>query len=99
MRYLTIDANGKTLQKNDKLRDFRGDDWTYQSTTHPRKVFVTAKDDPNGPDSWPNMASREFYASVFNLGIWDTNAQEWSFEPDWPAQQINMVEDQLKAQS
>jgi hypothetical protein len=91
MRLLAISAINRVAKKGDILRDSRGSDWTFQSVTHPRKVYVTAKDDPNGPDSYPNMASREFYASVFDLGIWDIDAQEWTFEPSWDATDLTYI--------
>lgn len=89
MTYLAIrETTNRIVKRGDILLDSHGVEWTYQSTTHPRKVFVTTKDDQNGPNSWPNMANREFYASVFNLGIWDTERDEWSFSPDWDGTDI-----------
>lgn len=82
-RFVAVRESGEILRKGDILVSFRNEDWTFQSVTHPRKVFVTAKEDPNGPNGWPNMASQEFYPNVFNLGIWDTQAQDWSFSPNW----------------
>ena len=83
MSYLAIANDHRILKKGDVLRNHRNEEWTFQSVTHPRKVFVTSKDDPNGPDSWPNLASREFYAGVFHLGIWDISRKEWSWQPHW----------------
>lgn len=79
------DSNGmvRKLQKGDVVQSFRNEDWTFQSVTHPRKIFVTQLEDPNGPKAWPNMSSREFFASVLNAGIWDNEMEIWTFSPDW----------------
>lgn len=79
------DSNGmvRKLQKGDSVTTFRSEDWTFQSVAHPRKIFVTQLEDPNGPKAWPNMASREFFASVLNAGIWDNEMEIWTFSPDW----------------
>lgn len=90
--YQAITANATILAKGNKVRDFRDLEWTFQSVTHPRKVYVTRKDDPNGPETYPNLHSREFYASVFNLGIWDTETQSWTFEPEWHPSITTMVQ-------
>lgn len=90
-----VRSNGTFVETGDKVGSFRQEEWTFQSVTHPRKVFVTDKDDPNGPDSYPNMASREFYASVFNLGIWDIQYKEWTFVPFWYKGDIDTVEHSL----
>lgn len=81
--FVVIDGKPTELQKGDKVRDFRGKEWTFQGVTHPRKLYVTKKYDRNGDDFWPNMESREFFASVFDAGIWDNYYAEWSFEPNW----------------
>lgn len=99
-RFIAITFPTKVLKKGDPLKSaFRPseDPWTFQSVTHPRKLFVTSKDDPNGPDSWPNMASREFYASVFNAGIWDIDAEEWTFRPSWHDDYISDIERILRS--
>lgn len=83
MRFSAFNVHGKTLVKGDKVTDFRGMEWTFQSVTHPSKVFVTYMNDPEGPETYPNRESREFYASVLNLGIWDNDDQWWSFTPEW----------------
>ncbi len=77
------DGTIRKLQKGDIVKTFRNARWTYQSTSHPRKIFVTYKYDPTGPDSWPNMESREFFASVLNAGIWDDFLKIWTFTPEW----------------
>lgn len=88
---------GHILAKGDKLRSAHRTDeiWTFQSVTHPRKVFVTSKEDENGPDSYPNMNSREFYAGVLNVGIWDVQYQDWTFEPEWSEWNITRVQAKL----
>lgn len=95
-RYIAVKQDGTVPNRGDILHTFRDARWTYQSTTHPRKVFVTSKSNPNGPDSWPNKTSMEFYASVFNLAIWDTRYNEWSFTPGWPDEDIAFAEDKLR---
>lgn len=96
-RYVAVRSNGTILTKGDSVTSFNhNEDWTFQSVTHPRKVFVTAKDDPDGPDSYPNMASREFYASVFDMGIWDTTRKIWTFTPDWTDRDIFLVGEALE---
>lgn len=87
-----VRSNGTFVQKDDILHSFRAEGWTFQSVTQTRKLWVTAKDDPNGPDSWPNMASREYYPEVFNLGIWDIQFKEWTFKPNWEISVIKTVE-------
>lgn len=91
-----VRSNGTFVEKGDKVDSFRQEEWTFQSVTHPRKVHVTDKNDPNGPDSHPNMASREFYANVFNLGIWDLQYKEWTSVPSWPERDIDTVEHNLR---
>lgn len=93
-RYIAITPAG-VLRKGDKVRDSYNMEWTFQSVTHPRKLFVTAKDDPNGPDSWPNMASREYYANVLDAGIWDIEAQDWTFVPGWSKSDILRIQAKL----
>lgn len=97
--FLAIRRDGSILAKGDILYNGRNDAWTFQSVTHPRKVFVTDKADPNGPDSWPNLSSREFYADVLNVGIWDTEYKDWSFFPSWPKTITNAITKTLKAQA
>lgn len=80
---LGSDGCEKILEIGTIITSFRNEDWTYQGTFHPRKVYVNAKEDPNGDDFWPNMEQQEFYASVFNLGIKDDATGEWTFEPSW----------------
>lgn len=92
--YRAVNVSGDILQKGYILPG-SDENWTFQSVTHPRKVHVTAKDDPNGPDSWPNMASREYYANVFNLGIWDVDSKAWSFRPDWDESAIQDITAEL----
>ena len=99
-RLIAITHPTKVLKKGDSITSvFRPSEgpWTFQSVTHPRKLFVTQKDDPNGPDSWPNMASREFYASVFDAGIWDIDAEEWTFRPEWAEEYISELENILRS--
>ncbi len=71
------------VKSGTKLTDFRNEVWTYVSTTHPRKVNVSRKEDPAGSEFWPNKENREFYASVFELGIWDNAQEKWTFTPSW----------------
>lgn len=97
-RFVAVQQDGRILNKGDLIHATRtNDEWTYQSTTHPRKVYVTAMDDPNGPESWPNMASQEFYPRVFNLGIWDTKYSEWSDAPSWDISDIANATSALRA--
>lgn len=92
--YRAVNVSGEILKKGYILAG-RDENWTFQSVTHPRKVHVTAKDDPNGPDSWPNMASREFYPNVFELGIWDVDSKAWSFQPSWDEKRTQEVADMM----
>jgi len=94
--FIAVQRDGTTATKGDILYDGRNDPWTFQSVTHPRKVFVTHKHDTDGPDSWPNRESREFYANVLNVGIWDTERQEWTFHPEWPKELRYMIERSLR---
>ena len=91
---------GHILKKGQFLRIVGqiDDIWTFKSVTHPRKVNVYQDENPNGEPSWPNRSSREFYASVFDLGIWDTSAKEWTFTPSWPESVLRSVEDRLNNQ-
>lgn len=82
-QYVAKRADGTTVHKGDVLHNGRGENWTFESVTHPRKVFVSFKNDPNGNDFYPNRESREYYATVFDLGIWDNFAEDWSFRPNW----------------
>lgn len=77
------DGNIVLVQRGDILISFQNEIWTYKGTHHPRKVYVERKEDEDGPNYWPNLQSMEFYASVFNLGIWDNDLYEWSFPPEW----------------
>jgi hypothetical protein len=80
-RFKVLRKDGTEVVEGDLLyiRHQHNAKWKFQSCTHPRKVHVTWKEDPNGPDYHPNMASREFYASVFDVSIWDDDAKEWTF--------------------
>lgn len=86
--YRAYRADGTILQKGDKLpsKDVL---WDFVSCTHPRKIYVEAFNDPNGPHSWPNRESCEYYANVFNLGIYDMNDAEWTFRPSWNTSDID----------
>lgn len=57
-KFQVFRRNGSQVIKGDTLTDFRNEEWTFQSCTHPRKVYVTFGD-----------AHREFYASVLNVEI------------------------------
>lgn len=82
MRFVAVRKDGSILAQGDEIRTSRDDQpWIFQSVTHPRKLYVTWDTDPNGPPYYPNRTSMEYYASVFDLGIWDTKYQEWSFPP------------------
>lgn len=87
-----VRSDGTFVQEGDKVLSFRNEEWTFGGVSGPRKVWVTDKADPNGPNSYPNMSTREFYPSVFNLGIWDIQFKEWANEPSWP---FGDVQDEL----
>jgi hypothetical protein len=94
MRFLAVDKTGHILSKGAEIRTTRDNEpWIFQSVTHPRKLYVTWDNDPNGAPFYPNRANREFYASVFDLGIWDIELQEWSFNPNFDNPDI---EDELR---
>lgn len=82
MKFLAVAKDGHILTQGEEIRTTRDNEsWIFQSVTHPRKLYVTWDSDPKGPPYYPNRASREFYASVFDMGIWDVDHQEWSFPP------------------
>lgn len=92
--YRAYRADGTKVVKGDKL--VTGDRvWDFVSCTHPRKIFVENLEDPKGPRMWPNRMSQEFYASVFNLGIYDVTDSCWSFEPSWTHSDIEPGTDKL----
>jgi hypothetical protein len=66
-------SGSEPLKKGDTLTSFRGEDFTYEGCYHSRKVTVRNKEG----------ALRDYYANVFNLGIWDKAWQGWSFYPEW----------------
>lgn len=68
MKYRAFRKDGTEVQENDKLIDFRKDEWKFISVTHPRKVYVI---DETG---W----KQEYYANVFDLGIKD-ESDNWTF--------------------
>lgn len=78
--------NGTEVKEGDVLVNDRNPDipWIYVSTTHPRKIYVMWKNDQEGDDFYPNVEKQEYYANVFDLGIWDDNRKEWTFEPKTP---------------
>lgn len=98
-RFVAVTASGRILKKGDEIYTTRLNEVnTFTSVTHPRKVNSYTLDDPNGPKSWPNMSSNSYYASVFDLGIWDTQANEWSFRPEndmWGESSIDETADIL----
>lgn len=82
--YLVGDGSAKPVELGQELSTVTdGDVWYFHGVYHPRKATVTYKEDPDGPDYWPNLTTRDFYASVLNLGIWDSKNKAWSFRPDW----------------
>jgi hypothetical protein len=83
MSYVAKRKDGSILTKGEEIRTFRDDQWIFQSVTHPRKIYVIWDEDPDGEPFWPNRSSMEFYANVFDLGIWDEERQEWTFKPGW----------------
>lgn len=75
MKFTAFGPTDRVLVKGDQLTNFRGESgYTYLGTTHPRKVTVCT----------PGDSIREFYASVFDCGIWCDTYAEWTFEPEWP---------------
>ncbi len=84
MSYVAKRQDGSILVPGEEIRTTRDNvPWIFRSVTHPRKIYVTWDNDPKGPPYYPNRDSREYYASVFDLGIWDEQDQEWTFEPNW----------------
>lgn len=90
-RYLAKRADGTELLKGTQITTFRDEPWIYDETFHPRKIYVYMDEDPNtdedsnGERFYPNRLFREFYPNVFNndnIGIWDTELEEWSFPPE-----------------
>lgn len=75
--------NGQEVQKGDVLYS-KGEPWIYDGCTHPRKIYVYWDEDPKGEPFYPNRSSREYYANVFDLGIWGETNKEWTFEPRNP---------------
>ena len=74
MQYAAINRNKDILGRGAQLTDFRGNTgYTYQGTYHPRKVTVRTQDG----------AQREFYASVFDLGIFCPELNDYTFAPNW----------------
>lgn len=68
------ESSPEPLKKGDLLISFRGDEYTYVGTYHPRKVTVATKDG----------FTRDFYANVFEAGIFCDTTGYWTFTPDWP---------------
>jgi len=77
-RFKVYQEYGPEVVKGNKLTSFRQEVWTFESCTHPRKVNVSQPvvDEPYIYDN-----HREFYANVFDVGIWDTKSNEWTFAP------------------
>lgn len=76
--YTVIREDGTEVTKGELLFT-RDEAWQFVDCTHPRKIHVKQKEDPNGDDFWPNTRNQEFYANVFNVGIYDKETQEWTF--------------------
>lgn len=72
-------GNPRPLDKGDEVIDFRGDRMYFVKSYGPRKVTVTS----NRDDLDNYHYHREYYANVFNTGIWDDTMQMWTFEPSW----------------
>lgn len=81
-------ADGTQVHTGDVL-GAADNEWIFSSCTHPRKIYVGRLEDPNGPQTWPNKETREFYASVFDLGIYDVTDAEWTFVPNWRTSDID----------
>lgn len=62
------------ILRDDVLTSFRGEQFTYVGTYHPRKVTVRT--------FGGNL--RDFYANVFGLGIFCDTTNEWTFTPPAP---------------
>lgn len=90
-RYFAFRQDGSYLVKGDKVRDFRDEEYTFESVAHPRKVNISSKLDPNGDDYYPNKMSLQYYANVLNLGIWDAQDGIWTFLPDWDVSNITLL--------
>lgn len=84
-------ADGFELHKGYQITSSRDEPWIYDNCVHPRKISVHWDEDPNGEPFWPNRSSREFYASVFNAGIWDVEREEWTFPPSGPLATKNPI--------
>lgn len=93
-----VRANGTFVEKGETVSSGpeSDDKWEFVSITHPRKINVMWKNDPNGSDSWPNVQSMSYYASVLNLGIWDVQFKEWTFRPDGDKKDIEVIEHNLR---
>lgn len=81
MTFVVKRKDGTIVPEGAELVDSRGESWIMGPCTHPRKLFVYWDEDPEGEPFYPNRTNREFYASVFGLGIWDNVAMDWSFAP------------------
>jgi hypothetical protein len=73
MKYNAIRFDGAIVSHGDILHTFRGEEVTFISCTHPRKVLVQ---DETGFQS-------TFYASVVGVGIQDDESKTWTFVPTW----------------
>lgn len=94
--YVAVAKNG-IITQDSKIVSFRGETWNFDGVTHPRKLNVSTKDDPNGPDSYPNMNMGEYYPSVFDMGIWDVYTGSWSFSPGWDISDMTRTVEMLRA--
>lgn len=84
MEYKVTRRDGTVLKRGDTVTiapggNSAGEEWIFGGAYHPRKVYVYQMADPDGPQSWPNKSSMEYYASVLDVEISDPRTGEVTF--------------------
>lgn len=59
--YKVFRENKEEVNRGDKIKDFRDEEYIFRSCNHPRKIIVGKEDKED--------YTREFFAHVFNLEI------------------------------
>ncbi len=80
MAFKVFDKYGKELERGQRLTDFRGEVWFYESCTHPRKINVY-QGDPDG--FYPDKFSGEYYPEVFDVQVVEEGAEPVLVTVDW----------------
>lgn len=71
--YVVRDKDGRNVSPGDRIKDFRGDVWVFESVSRGVEYNGTAKvvvSDPNFDAAGQHWSGwREFYAQVFDLQV------------------------------